>query len=58
MTNRRLNLEPAMGNLAHDAGLVALYDRDLSPAPRERILRMVAMARRTEDLKALPAARE
>ncbi len=37
VTNRRLDLEPVMGNLAHDAGLVALYDRDLSPGPKERI---------------------
>jgi hypothetical protein len=56
ITNRRLNLEPVMGNLAHDASLVALYDRDLSPGPPgKESSEWVVMARRPEDLHALTA---
>jgi hypothetical protein len=57
ITNRRLNLEPVMGNLARDAGLVAFYDRDLSPGPPgKESSEWVVMARRTEDLHELPSA--
>jgi hypothetical protein len=59
ITNRRLDLEPVMGNLASDAGLVAFYDRDLSPGPPGKASsEWVVMARRMEDLRILPSSHQ
>jgi hypothetical protein len=54
ISNRRLDLEPVMGNLAQNAGLVALYCKDLlGGPPGKEASEWVVMAHRTQDLQPL-----
>jgi hypothetical protein len=54
ISNRHLDLEPVLGNLAQDLGLIALrqYDRDAEsrPVPGISVSDWVVLARRREDL--------
>lgn len=56
ISNRRLDLDPVMANLAHDAGLVGLDWEDLSPGPAgKEASEWVVMTQRLEDLQPLLA---
>ncbi len=56
ISNRRLDLEPVMANLAQDAHLAALCQKDLlGGPPGKEASDWVVMARRMEDLELLPA---
>ena len=54
ISNRRLDLKPVIGHLAHDAGLVAFYCKDLLGGPEgKEASEWVVMAQNMEDVKPL-----
>ena len=56
ISNRRLDLKPVIGNLAHDTGLVAFYCKDLSGGPEgKEASEWVVLTQHMEDVKPLLA---
>ena len=58
ISNRYLDLEPVLGNLAQDAGLTALFERELKVSEAEKAAgkaasEWVVLARQPSDLGAL-----